>query len=104
MEEIVVQEDCLAAHLRAATVVRSANSRSTLCTATVVRRATLWPRKNTNDGAARDYLGLHGQGWLCGYARCAHSIYFDLIKTIRSFALGDVNHSLLLLQVIQNVF
>lgn len=93
MEEIVVREGCLAAHLRAATVVRSANSRSSLRTATVVRRATLWPRKNIQDGAARNCLGSHGQSWLRGYTCCAHPIDFDQIKTVRNFALGDVNHS-----------
>jgi hypothetical protein len=68
--DTIVQQGCaLAAQLRAAAVVRSAKSRSSLRTAAVLRRITLWPRKNVVDGAALDRLVSHWQGRSRGYTR-----------------------------------
>lgn len=49
--------------------------------------------ENTKDGSTCNCLGLHEQSCLSGYTHCANPNDFDLIKTVRSFALGEVNHS-----------
>jgi hypothetical protein len=76
--ETIVRQGCaLAAYLRAATVVRSAKPRSSLRTATVVRRTAFWPRKNIVDGAALDCLDPHQQDRPHGYMCYTHSIESD---------------------------
>lgn len=70
------------------TVVRSADFRASLRTATVVRWTTLWPRKNIVDGAApRAHIS-----WVARVATCASYTRLKIDHDATKFALGHFNH------------